>query len=578
VSQDELVRELSRTIAGRARIIGPGLPPGGQTTAAFLPPRPPGHGGALAAILAGPKPPKTPPAPPKPVEPATEPTRAERQAQAISEVTAQPAQPLHDNPMIADAQRLGKTAGIETYVVGDKTQAIRIWGLGVNEIPASYHPGSDSILINATSKHWNQAELDAVHARGWLATNNPNQHINHEIGHYRHRHNVTKERFDELYHQRKVTIGGPMRGRIQKEVSGYAATSRLEFVAEVHAGLAGGKSYEPSIIGYYKSLGGVIPPAKQSGILLSDAARAKLYAKPPRGQLLSEKVVFEKAKPTRGEMVAARREGTGKDARIVMADGSEAPGHIKPSMVPPNWTDVKVSIDPKAEVLMTGRDEKMRRTTVTTDEYKTRSAVVRFGRVSEMIYKHKDIAKEIQTAQKKLATKEEADVARLMQLQGTRPGSTTDTKAKVKAYGATTLEARHVVQSSDGVRLQFIGKEGVAHDHLVRDKELADMLLSRKNAAASENAPIFNTDDKKVRRFTKTLDGGGFTPKDFRTSLATRMADEEVKNDPRPSANLKEHKQRINVVATKVSRLLGNKPAQALESYIHLDVFTPWKS
>ena len=67
VPQDELIAELSRTIAGRAKIVGPS---GTQTTGTFLPPRPPGHGGALAALLAGPRPPRRPkPAASKKAEP-----------------------------------------------------------------------------------------------------------------------------------------------------------------------------------------------------------------------------------------------------------------------------------------------------------------------------------------------------------------------------------------------------------------------------------------------------------------------------------------------------------------------------
>jgi DNA topoisomerase I len=283
-----------------------------------------------------------------------------------------------------------------------------------------------------------------------------------------------------------------------------------------------------------------------------------------------------KPKPTRGEMATARREGAGKDARIVMADGREAPSHVKPSMVPPNWTDVKVSIDPKAEVLVTARDAKGRPKMVTSESYDARSAAVKFGRVSEMIKEHDTIGKQIDKARKDPATKEEADVAWLMREQGTRPGSDRDTKAKVRAYGATTLEARHVVESPDGVRLQFIGKEGIAHDHLIRNPELGKMLVQRKQAAATPDARLFATDDKKVRDFTASLDGGKFSPKDFRTSVATRMAVDHVKADPHPSKDEKEHRKRVMDVAARVSKLLGNKPAQALESYIHPMAFSSW--
>jgi len=288
-----------------------------------------------------------------------------------------------------------------------------------------------------------------------------------------------------------------------------------------------------------------------------------------------DKPVKDKAHPVRGGMAEARREGVGKDARIVMADDGIPPAHVTAKMIAPSWTHVKVSTDPKAELLVTARDAKGRAKQVTTKEYDARSAVVKFGRVDEMIREHAKIGQEIQGARAG-PHKEEADAAFLMHIQATRPGSNTDTKAKVKAYGATTLEARHIVRAPDGVRLQFIGKEGIPHDHLVHDPELAKMLVDRKNAAPGANSLVFNTTAEKVRDYTATLDGGKFTPKDFRTSRATIMAAEAVEADPRPSKDIKEHKARIKEDAVKVSRLLGNKPDEARKSYIHPTVFARW--
>lgn len=285
----------------------------------------------------------------------------------------------------------------------------------------------------------------------------------------------------------------------------------------------------------------------------------------------------EKAIPKRGEMAEAKREGKGKDARLVMSDGSVAPAHIKPSMVPPDWTNVRISTDPSSEVLVTARDNKGRSKMVLSPSYEARAATIKFNRVSEMIAKHDEIAKEIQKARENSETKEEAECAWLMQIQATRPGSDRDTKAKAKAYGATTLEARHVVESSDGVRLQFVGKEGVNHDHLIRDPQLAKMLIERKNSAGSPDRKLFNTTDEKVREFTSSLDGGKFSPKDFRTSAATRMAADLVGKEKTIVKDQKELNKRIKAVAEHVSRLLGNRPAQALESYIHPAVFSPWR-
>ena len=283
----------------------------------------------------------------------------------------------------------------------------------------------------------------------------------------------------------------------------------------------------------------------------------------------------EKTHPVRGEMVEASLEGTGKGAKIVMSDGSAVPSHIKTSMVPPAWTDVKVSVDPNAEVLVTARDKKGRPQMVTSKSYKARSAAVKFSRIQDMLDEYDNISREIQEARHDPKTKEDADCAWLMQVQATRPGSNADTKAKVKAYGATTLEGRHVVVSGNEVRLKFIGKEGVSHNHMIRDKELAKMLVDRKNSVGPHNR-IFKTSYAKVRDFTANRDGGKFTPKDFRTSRATILAMELVKANPSRARNAKTYKARVKEVAMRVSKLLGNKPAEALKSYINPAVFSVW--
>ena len=289
-----------------------------------------------------------------------------------------------------------------------------------------------------------------------------------------------------------------------------------------------------------------------------------------------------KPKATRGVMAEAKREGTGKNSRVVLADGSEAPPHIKASMIPPAWKNVKVGTNPDVDVLATGeivnpRSGKIQLKTVYRESFHTRNAEIKFARVAEIVRKHDAITQEIHSARATNQLKEEADCAWLMSVQATRPGSDKDLGARVKAYGATTLREEHVVESPQGVRLQFVGKEGIHHDHLIRDEKLGKMLLDRKATAKDRNGRIFATDDKKVRKFTRSLDGGKFTPKDFRTSAATRLATDEVVANPAPSANLKEHKKRVMEVATKVSKLLGNRPAQALKSYIHPGVFDQWR-
>lgn len=315
---------------------------------------------------------------------------------------------------------------------------------------------------------------------------------------------------------------------------------------------------------------------KQSGLKV-----ATKYPRTPHvpngGGADSGETSHAKPKATRGEMTGAKREGKGKDAKVILASGKAAPAHIKPSMIPPQWTDVQVSLDPTADLQVTGRDSKGRPKAVYRDEFHMRTAAVKFARVQEGLTKAKEMYAENQANRKDAALRDNADCVWLMQEQATRPGSDKDTGGKVKAYGATTLEGRHVVQTKEGVRLQFIGKEGVAHDHLIRNPELAKMLVDRAKKSGKDGK-LFETDYNKVSAYTKNkLDGGKFTPKDFRTMKATQLAIDAV-NSATPPKTEKEYKAAVKEVAVKVSSVLGNRPQQALESYIAPECFSGWRA
>jgi hypothetical protein len=281
LNQDQLTRQIAGRLAERV-VIGQGPPhtitgaPSWetQTLRETVP-----HAAELAAIMRGWRP------PPAPVSPS-----AERRQQAIDEAKQQEQEP-HSNPLIAEAQRMGAEAGVRTLVIDDEVQVNRIWKLAADETAASYRPESDLILINARSKYWQQAEIDAAHARGWLSTNDPNHFMNHELGHYANRHNISQQRWDELYNDNRP-LNAAMAARTRKEVSQYAATSRLEFVAEVHAGLKAGKEYGPKIMRDYDRWGGARPgeaPVKIVPSVTSPVARTAVTT--PVGRVRSNAVV-----------------------------------------------------------------------------------------------------------------------------------------------------------------------------------------------------------------------------------------------------------------------------------------------
>jgi len=347
------------------------------------------------------------------------------------------------------------------------------------------------------------------------------------------------------------------------------------------------------------------------------------------------------AKPAavRLEMTAARREGEGKDAKIVLADGQPAPAHITPAMVPPGWVDVQVSTDPNADVLVTARDAKGNTKTVYSDKWDEGAAARKFARIHDCMQQGPAIAAQIQRDRADPKKMDSADCAWLMNVQGTRPGSEADNKGVghlfgqplstenvvlgepdkqgvpsvtlkvgneeipirdkkaraeiarrvkqgdsledtgywLKSHGATTLEGRNVVVTGAGVLLRFMGKESVWHEHYVRDPKLAEMLKERKNAAGNRGKLFPRTNDAKVNAYVSSLDGGKFTPKDLRTRRGTEMALKEIARRDAPQTE-KDYKKTVMEIAGIVSGVLGNEPAVCLSTYISPVVFSGWRA
>jgi DNA topoisomerase IB len=275
---------------------------------------------------------------------------------------------------------------------------------------------------------------------------------------------------------------------------------------------------------------------------------------------------------------AALKETKIVDGKRVQANGSPLPAHIEKLKLPPAWADVRYSDDPKADLMAVGKDSKDRVQSVYSEAFSANNAAAKFARIEELRGKFGYISKQNEDAQRSSnpKTKDSADCLSLIMKMGVRPGSDDDTGAKVKAYGATTLEGRHVVETPAGVSLRFVGKKGVSLDLPVEDAGLAAMLMQRAKASGASGKLFPATNDKALLDHTHSLDGGGFKTKDFRTHVGTATAYALVQSAPKPTT-MAEYKKRVMDVAQKVSKKLGNTPVIALQSYISPVVFSSWR-
>ncbi len=256
-----------------------------------------------------------------------------------------------------------------------------------------------------------------------------------------------------------------------------------------------------------------------------------------------------------------------------LTPGTELPDYIKKLKIPSAWTNVTYNSNPDGALLVKGFDSKNRSVKIYSEKFKQQNADKKFSRINELMKKSERIAKENEANLKHNKTKESAAVMQLIMNTGIRPGSDKDTGAKVKAYGATTLEGRHVKIDNGEVRLDFVGKKGVNLSIPVTDKAIAISLLQRSKISGP-NGKLFNVNEKQLINYSHSLDGGSFKTKDFRTLLGTKTAMEKVNEIKSPPKTLKEYKQMVKDIAITVAKKLGNTPTIALQSYINPTVFS----
>ena len=243
------------------------------------------------------------------------------------------------------------------------------------------------------------------------------------------------------------------------------------------------------------------------------------------------------------------------------------------SRVPPGWTNVWMTTDLESSIQAIGRDSKGRRVYLYSTEHMGMATAAKFSHLKAFSKAYPSL---INKVRRDINNSEAALVLYLIAKTGFRIGSNVDTRANVKAFGASTLRCSHIDVDEDTISFDFVGKKGIRVNKVLNDSFLARNIAGR--CSNSTGNPIFKTTDDEIRAYLKSIPGGsGFTVKDFRTYLGTLTAFRKIKTLPVPQ-NGREVKKYKKEVGQTVARELGNYPTIALNSYVSPEVFCVWES
>jgi len=143
------------------------------------------------------------------------------------------------------------------------------------------------------------------------------------------------------------------------------------------------------------------------------------------------------------------------------------------------------------------------------------------------------------------------------------------------SFGLTTLKDRHVKISGAQLRFTFKGKKGVSHNVTLKSKRLARIVKECKDMPGKElfefydrDGNVQNIDSGKVNNYIRTITGGEFSAKDFRTwagSVSALLAFNELGG----FETVTEMNKKIVAALDIVAKQLGNTRTVCKNYYVH---------
>ncbi|WP_435415535.1 DNA topoisomerase IB [Polaribacter aestuariivivens] len=264
---------------------------------------------------------------------------------------------------------------------------------------------------------------------------------------------------------------------------------------------------------------------------------------------------------------------------------------FKSLVIPPAWTDVKISSKKNAKVLVTGRDDKNRKQYIYNPKYREKREKQKFDRIlnfADQLEHMRRITGQHLRKQKLSKEKVLACMVRLLEAAYFRPGSDYYAKEN-ETYGLTTMRSKHLTIDGEELIFNYTGKSGKEQERHIIDEKLAKTVKEIDDLPGYE---IFKFIDKNgvkqdvksehLNEYIREVMGEEFSAKDFRTWSGTVIAamalDEIGAIDKKDQKLLNKN---IKNAVIKVSEHLGNTPSVARSSYIDpriIDEYTHGKT
>lgn len=289
-----------------------------------------------------------------------------------------------------------------------------------------------------------------------------------------------------------------------------------------------------------------------------------------------------------GEDPGYRRLRSGNGFRYVDGD-SQAAGpqdrkRISALVIPPAWDDVWIAVDPNAHIQAVGVDDAGRRQYLYHPRWRERRDRRKFSRALELAAALPRARGQVTSALRRDGLDRERVLAasfRLLDEAAPRIGSARYL-AQHGSRGLTTLQRRDATIDGDVITLSFPGKSGKRALIEIDDEDLAAVMAELQTGRPRASLLSYRRGNRRipltpadVNSHVRSLTGGAFTAKDFRTLRGTIMAAESLARIG--TVDTAKDRKRAEALAVRATaEALGNTPAVARSSYIDPAVFTAY--
>ena len=253
---------------------------------------------------------------------------------------------------------------------------------------------------------------------------------------------------------------------------------------------------------------------------------------------------------------------------------------IRRLAIPPAWTDVWISADPRGHLQATGRDAKDRKQYRYHPNFRASRDAAKYEHLLSFAAALPRIRSTVEAdmalpglpRRKVLAT-----IVRLLETTMIRVGNDDYARAN-GSYGLTTLRDPHVKVQGQQLLFDFKGKRGKPWRLKITDRRVARVVKACQELPGQhlfqyldENGERARVTSADVNAYLLEAGGRVVTAKDFRTWGGTVLAAIVLREYESP-ASVTQAKRDVRDAIKRVSQTLGNTPTICRQCYVHPEI------